>query len=964
MTNLPKAGVMLVAEGVTKWLSQINESNQAMTDFATSTANAANKINNIPTTGIDNTGKAIDNLSKHAAQAQGKAGLFQEVWTGALRQVGGFATQKMMEAGGAILKFATDAPKLAGDFQAKFNQILAVGGEEVAKNEDKIRKLIIKVGKELPISTNDAADAYANLLKGGFDPATLAAGTYTDTLQFALGANLELATAADLVAKQVGSFVPAGASAAEQAKFAAEAMDIMTQVANTSTTDVAGLSGGLLQAGGTAKAVGLTYKDFVMTMGAISSAFGSSAEAGTGFKNFLVRLSPTTKEAQETMTRLGLFSLNTSKMMTFLTDQGIKPLGTDMATLTEQVAKYLKESEGLSKAEITKSITTNFGSSAFYDAQGNLKSMAEISGILGDSLKNLTNEQRGQALQQIFGNDAMQAAVKLADLGTAGMDEFAKKMEKANGVQKQYDAAMKGATFASDNFEGTLEAIQITLGTYILPYIEQFYTYVNELASSFLTLFDDKKTLNDIIPPGLIEAVQPLIVAFDDVQKIGMEMWGELSTIFADLGDVLGIAGTDGGDALVSTFKLISEAIRFTLVGLVRVVADLIKGLRVILQAPAIKFVLVTLVTAFQVMYEAVAGIIEVLNAVFTNDMGKIPGIINTHMAAITAIFDGFDVYFYQQWDALVVWFAGVWDAIGTIIMTAIEPIIISVGVWIMGIKETIIGTWNNIVSGVMYVLDNFWTLVAQYFINFAFNIGRALRTIYDLIVLSFQLSWDAVLFIFNDAGPLIDKALTNLGNDLDKWLKTTGDSIAKGFADGWARVVKMWENAWADTKTALAKFPEDFTKWLDTTWATLKKSFASIWDGNTVGKSVTTGILDGLKANVNLIIEWMNNLGKSIIDSFLAGLKVEVKKEEPKPEEPKPEEPKTVKTTAVTQAANELSNSISATANAAAFGATRGMVTNIYNNSNAPAYNLGVSTTASASDTIQSFAIMGALAS
>jgi TP901 family phage tail tape measure protein len=960
MTNLPKAGVMLVAEGVTKWLSQINESNKAMTDFAVSTTNAANQINNIPTTGIDNTGKAIDNMAKQAAQAQGKAGMFQEVWTGALRQVGGFATQKMMEAGGAILKFATDAPKLAGDFQAKFNQILAVGGEEVAKNEDAIRKLIIKVGKELPISTNDAADAYANLLKGGFDPATLAAGTYTDTLQFALGANLELATAADLVAKQVGSFVPAGASAAEQAKFAAEAMDIMTQVANTSTTDVAGLSGGLLQAGGTAKAVGLTYKEFVMTMGAISNAFGSSAEAGTGFKNFLVRLSPTTKEAQETMTRLGLFSLNTSKMMTFLTDQGIKPLGTDMATLTEQVAKYLKESEGLSKAEITKSITTNFGSSAFYDAQGNLKSMAEISGILGDSLKNLTNEQKGQALQQIFGNDAMQAAVKLADLGTAGMDEFAKKMEKANGVQKQYDAAMKGATFASDNFEGTLEAIQITLGTYILPYIEQFYTYVNELASSFLTLFDDKKTLNDIIPPGLIEAVQPLIVAFDDVQKIGMEMWGELSTIFADLGDVLGIAGTDGGDALVGTFKVISEAIRLILIYTVRQIADFIKLTRVVLQAPAVKFALVTLVTAFQVMYEAVAGIMEVLNAVFTNDMGKIPGIINTHMAAITAIFDGFDVYFYAQWDALVVWFAGVWDEIGIIIMTAIEPILISVGMWIMGIKETIISTWNSIVSGVMYVLDNFWTLVAQYFINYAFNLGRALRTIYDIIIWTFTTAWDAVVFIFTDAGPLIDKALINLGNNLSKWLKTTGDDISKGFSTGWAKVVKMWANAWPDTVAALSTFSTDFTKWLDTTWGALKKSFASIWDGKTVGKSVTTGILDGLKANANLIIEWMSKLGKNIIDSFLAGLKVEVKKDE----EPKKEEPKTVKTTATTQAANELSKSINATATAAAFGATRGMVTNIYNNSNATAYNLGVSTTASASDTIQSFAIMGALAS
>ena len=962
MAQLPAAGIMLVAEGVTQWLNQINQANTAMTNFAVSTTNAANQVNNIPTTGIDNTGKAIDNLANHAAQSQAKAGIFQEVWTGALRQVGGFATQKMMEASGAILKFATDIPQKAGEFQGKFYQILAVGGEDVAKNEEAIRKLIIRVGKELPISTNDAADAYANLIKGGFDSATLAAGTYTDTIQFALGANLDLAQAADLVAKQVGSFVPAGASAAEQAKFAAEAMDIMTQVANTSTTDVAGLTAGLLQAGGTAKGVGLEYRDFAMTMGAISSAFGSSSEAGTSFKNFLVRLNPTTKAAQEAMQKLGLFSMDTSKMMAFLTDVGVKPLGTDLGTLTEQVAKYLKESQGLSKAEIAKSITENFGSSAFYDAQGNLKSMTEVSELLGDSLKNLTNEQKSQALQQIFGNDAMNAAVKLADLGAAGMEDFAAKMAKANGVQKQYDAAMKGATFASDNFDGTLEAIQITLGTYILPYIEQFYTGLNEVASSFLTMFDDKKTLADIIPPGVVDALQPLVDMFEDVKKEGMAMWVDISAIFGDLQKAFGVSGQDAGIQWADTFKLIFQIVRLAMLLTLRTIADTIKGIRVILENPGVQFALVTIQTAFRVMYEVVAGIVETLIAVFNNDFGKIPGILNTRMAAITEIFDAFDVYFYQQWDALVVYLGGIWDEIYNAIMDQLIPIIIGIGVWIMGIQTTIINGWNAIVAGVMFVVNNFGDLVIQYFANFAYNIGTAIRVIGEVIVGSFKLTWAAVLFLFNDAVPLITRSLITLGASIDRWLKTTGDSIAKGFQDGWSRVVKMWANAWPDTMAALSTFSADFTKWLGTTWATLKASFAKIWDGKTVGQSVGTGILDGIKANISAIVTYMTNLGASIIAAFVAGLTK--KAEEPKKEEPKKEEPKTAKATAVTQAANELSKSISATASAAAFGAARGMVTNIYNNSSATAYNLGVNTTATAGDTIQSFAIMGALAS
>ena len=86
---------------------------------------------------------------------------------------------------------------------------------------------------------------------------------------------------------------------------------------------------------------------------------------------------------------------------------------------------------------------------------------------------------------------------------------------------------MKGATFASDNFEGTLEAIQITLGTYILPYIEQFYTYVNELASSFLTLFDDPEYIKSALASGAHGYVLKQEPAAEILKAISKVMQGE-----------------------------------------------------------------------------------------------------------------------------------------------------------------------------------------------------------------------------------------------------------------------------------------------------------------------------------------------------------------------------------------------------------------------------------------------------
>ena len=73
---------------------------------------------------------------------------------------------------------------------------------------------------------------------------------------------------------------------------------------------------------------------------------------------------------------------------------------------------------------------------------------------------------------------------------------------------------------------------------------------------------------------------------------------------------------------------------------------------------------------------------------------------------------------------------------------------------------------------------------------------------------------------------------------------------------------------------------------------------------------------------------------------------------------------PPKIATTAIDAKVETITKSLGATATAAAFGAARAMVNNTYNYSNATAYNLGVNTTATAGDTIQSFAIMGALAS
>src|SRR5690606_16901472 len=88
----------------------------------------------------------------------------------------------------------------------------------------------------------------------------------------------------------------------------------------------------LAQGGGVAASVGVDFEDFNASIAAISPLFASGSDAGTSFKTFLQRLVPQTDKAKEMMAELGIITAD--------------------------------------------------GANAFFDAQGNLKSMSEVAGIM------------------------------------------------------------------------------------------------------------------------------------------------------------------------------------------------------------------------------------------------------------------------------------------------------------------------------------------------------------------------------------------------------------------------------------------------------------------------------------------------------------------------------------------------------------------------------------------------------
>lgn len=433
-------------------------------------ATIAIKITTDSDGGLDKAKRDVAELGETARKSGDGFSALGSIATGILQGIGQAAFGAMQAAGQAVAGFVADSIGAAADFEAGMNQFKVAAGDMGQAELTEFKDLFIDLGKELPVSTADVQAAATELVKGGLEPAVVAGGALESTLKFAAAAGMELEEAATLSIKSMQSFVAVGADAATQTEFLAMAQEAMVRAAGASTVNVDELGAAMLAASGQAGALQVDYEDFATTMGLISGGFNSTAEAGTSYKNFLARLQPTTATATQMMMDLGL--------------------------------------------------VTEDGKNAFFDATGAFVGNRQAAEALQTALEGLSPQQRALALQTIFGNDAMGAANALANQGAEGYDIFAQKMADANGISATTAITQQGLTSAWNNLTGSLEALQITVGSAVLPVLTQLTTWASGAVGQIIdfagAVTSSSDPLNQLIPglSGVAAAAQALGTAF------------------------------------------------------------------------------------------------------------------------------------------------------------------------------------------------------------------------------------------------------------------------------------------------------------------------------------------------------------------------------------------------------------------------------------------------------------------
>ncbi|MCC7208331.1 MAG: phage tail tape measure protein [Anaerolineae bacterium] len=621
----------------------------------------------------ENSGVFVDALGRaHDARGRFVAGLQKagpestaasQVVTGALRHIGTVAVDAFMQAGKAAVGFVQDSVKVAGDFEAGMQRFAAVTGDSLDESGLSLkdfRDQFLQLGKDTQYSAAQAEEAAINLAKGGIDPLTISTSGLKGTLDLAAGAEVELGLASEIVAKQLGVWADTGVTGADVA-------NLLAQAANASTVGVEDLALGLANSGGSAKVAGVSFKDLTTTMALIAPNFSSAADAGTSLKTFISRLIPTTKNQAAAMIELGL--------------------------------------------------ATEDGKSAFFDAQGQFVGMEKASQMLQNATKDLTQEQKLQALQTIFGQDAIRAAASIAEAGSVGFNDMAAAMKNAGSASEQAAKRQQGFNFAQEQLNGSLETLQIVIGTALLPilttllndWISPGVDAVMAFAQGFFDASDKttflKDSLNNLIPGAgeLITIIQQVITFITNLATSLQQPSPEMEK----LADVFEIAGA----VIDSVVKAIAKVVEAIFGEVAKFIDANGKDIE--------KFI----GDAWNMILQIITGILKLIQGIVVPILNAIANFIKTNSKDIQNFIDN------------------TWTFIKTIIDTALKLIlgIVNAALKLLQgdvsgalniLKSTINTIWNNIKTIIETLINQIATVVKLVFNALGVDIGNILNGI------------------------------------------------------------------------------------------------------------------------------------------------------------------------------------------------------------------------------------------
>lgn len=531
---------------------------------------------------------------------------------------------------------------------------------------------------------------------------------------------LDLATTSDIVTDALTAF---GLSASDSGHFA----DVLAKASSNANTNVSMLGESFKYAAPVAGALGYSAEDTAIALGLMANAGIKGSQGGTALRGSLTRL--------------------------------IKPTD-DAAALMEQY--------GLSMT----------------NADGSMKSLGEVMGMLRDKLGGLTEAEQAQVAAQIFGQEAMSGMLAIINASDSDYAKLTDAIYDADGAAQQMaDTMLDNLGGQLTLLKSALEGLAIQFGEILMPYIKQFVAWLQNLVQKLQEMTTEQK--EQIVKwAAFAAAIGPVLLVFG---KLASNVSSTITTFSKVPGAIT---------KAKSAFTAVSAAIggiSAPVVAVVAMIGALIAAFANLWKTnEEFRNKMTAIWDGIKSKFESFAqGIVDRLNAlgfdfesfgetvkaiwngfcsllapIFEGVFNQISVILSSVLDALTGIFDVFIGIFTGNWDQA--WqgvkeiFGAVWDLIkGTFKSWTIA---------FKGIADTVLGWFGT-------TWDKAWTSVKQFFVD----IWNGITSFFSNVVNSIKKATsDFITTIINFFSNLQYKVGYFLGNTLTNVIIWAGNMVAK----------------------------------------------------------------------------------------------------------------------------------------------------------------------------------------
>ena len=317
------------------------------------------------------------------------------------------------------------AVKSFADFDAQMSAVQAATHETEA-NMGLLRDAAIDAGARTVYSATEAAAAIEELSKAGISTADVLSGALDGALDLAAAGNIAVADAAEIAASAMTQFGLSGQDVSHIA-------DLLAAGAGKAQGGVEEMSQALNQSGLVAAQMGLSLDETVGTLTQFASAGLLGSDAGTSFRNMLLRLANPTAEAAGQMKDLNL---------------------------------------------------------DFYDARGEFIGMEGVAAQLQTRLQGLTQEERNAALANLFGQDAIRSASILYEGGAEAVRKWAEEVDDAGYAQLTAATRLDNLKGDWEAFTGALDSAFINMSEGTNGPLREFIQTLTGMTNSFNNMPD------------------------------------------------------------------------------------------------------------------------------------------------------------------------------------------------------------------------------------------------------------------------------------------------------------------------------------------------------------------------------------------------------------------------------------------------------------------------------------------